>query len=285
MTPRVEPIVTMPVSSEPESSREDAELRRFVESGELRVPAPQPANVQAAIAEARQQWHREEAARLADAEVAWSEKNDKRLTIARIAAQRAESALEQVQRDLAKAHAELLAREKEISDLRALYEQDRARWNQSPLAAQKRQAERDLRFQRRMQVGLRLLRDLALTVFVIAASVLVGERAAPIVATMLRQEAGEQGHIRPLLRKAGVEIPITETASQALVKERIVRLRAQPDSGALVVGRLWRNEAVVPIVNSGSWVLVRIGVAPHEQRGWVPTAALRPVNAPLSAAE
>jgi hypothetical protein len=283
MAPRVKAFEQRP-PARIEPSCDDAEIRRFVESGELCVPGPPPSGVDTAIADARQKWHKEEAARLADAEVVWAEKNDKRLTIARIAAQRAESALEPVQRELAKARADLETSEKQFSELQGLYGRERERWKQSAAAAQKQQAERDLQFERRIKLALRLVRDLGLTVFVLAASVVVGERAAPIIANMLRQETGERSHIRPLLEKAGVDLPITDTAPQALVSTRIVKLRAEPDSDALVVGRLWRNEAVVPIVSSGSWVLVRIGAAPHQQRGWLPSSALRPVYAPLSAA-
>jgi hypothetical protein len=284
MAPRVKTSETAYRPAGLEHSGEDAEVRRFVESGELRVPSPVPSGEEAAIAEARQRWHREEAARLADAEIIWAEKYDKRLTIARIAAQRAESALQQVQRELASTRADIEIREKQFSELQSLYAQERDRWNRSPAAAQKQRMERDLQFERRMKIALRLGRDFALTVFIITASVVVGERAAPIIATMLRQETGDHGHIRPLLRKAGVDIPVADTAPQALVSSRIVKLRAEPDSGASVVGRLWRNEAVVPIVSSGSWVLVRIGTEPHQQRGWLPASALTPVNPPLSAA-
>jgi hypothetical protein len=282
MTPRVRPSAPLPPRAE--SASEEAEVRHFVESGELRLPVPGAIAEHPAVSAALQRWQKEEAARLADAEIAWTGRSDKRLNIARIAAQRAESALEQVQRQLDRAHTNLVARETELSQLLSLHQEERERWNQSPAAAQKQQAERDLQFERRMKIALRLARDLAVTVCVIAASVVVGDRATPIVANMLRQETGERSHIGPLLQKAGVPFPITDTAPQALITARVVRLRAEPDPGAVVTGRLWRNEAVVPIVSSGTWVLVRIGAAPHEQRGWLPATALKPVIAPLSAA-
>jgi hypothetical protein len=285
MTPRVRSFGIAPSDvAQTGAAGEEAEIRRFVDSGELRLPGPPSNVVQAALAEARQHWHKEEAARLADAEVVWAEKNEKRMTIARIAAQRAESALAQLQRELTKAEANLAAREKELVQLQALYNRERERWKESPAAAQKEQAERDLKFERRMKIGLRLARDLALTVFVLAAAIIVGQRAAPIIATMLRQETGAHSHVRPLLERAGVPLPAADVGPQALVSTPVVKLHAEPDSGASVVGRLWRNETVVPLAHSGSWVLVRIGAAPHQQQGWVAASALKPVNVPLSAA-
>lgn len=283
MTLRAKPAASLP-PIHLEGSREDAEVRRFVESGELRMGGAPPYTADAAIADARQQWQKEEAARLADAEVVWGEKYDKRLSIARIAAQRAESALGQVQHELARTQADLAAREKDFAELRALYDQERERWKQSPAAAQKQQAERDLQFERRLHIGLRLTRDLALFAFVLAASVFMGERAAPIVASMLRQETGAHSHVRPLLEKAGVPLPAADVGPQALVSTRTAKLRAKPDTGAPVIGRLWRNESVALLARNEGWVLVRIGTPPHQQQGWVATSALRPVNAPISAA-
>ncbi len=268
----------------------DAEVQRFIDSGELDVGSDAPGEnpgadlVGAAVEQARQQWQLELAERLAEAEACWTDKSEKRLAIARGTAQRAESALEDLRREFMRTQAHLAARENELADIHATHERERERWRQSPGAAQQAKAARDLQFQRRAKIGFRLIRDLALTVLVMALAMLASERAAPIATDVWRQETGPNGHLRPLLQRAGIPMKDAGTSTHTFVDAPAVNLRAHPAKGASIVGTLSRDVEVTPVRRHGKWVLVLVGSGADRWQGWIAEASLKEIGpAPSSA--
>jgi hypothetical protein len=269
----------------------DAEVQRFIDSGELDVESDAHAEnpgadlVEAAVERAREQWQIELTERLAEAEACWTDKSEKRLAIARGTAQRAESALEDLRRELVRTQATLAAQEKELSETRSAHERERERWRQSPAAAQQAKAARDLQFQRRAKIALRLILDLALTVLVMALAMVTSERAAPIATDVWRHETGPNGDLRPLLQRAGIPVKDAGASPRTFVDAPVANLRAHPAKGAPIVGTLSRDVEVTPMRRHGRWVLVRIGSGADQWQGWVADASLKEIGpAPVSAA-
>jgi hypothetical protein len=264
--------------------RADAEVQRFLDSSQLGVGPnaseenPCPDEIQAPFEQARQQWQMELAERLAEAEACWTDKSEKRLAIARGTAQRAESALEDLRRELMRTQAHLAARETELAEIHATHERERERWRQSPAAAQHAKAARDLQFQRRAKIGFRLMRDMALTVLVMALAMLASERAAPIATDVWRQETGPNSHLRPLLQRASIPMKDTGTSPRTLVDAPAVNLRAHPAKGASIVGTLSRDVEVTPVRRHGIWVLVRVGSGSDQWQGWIAEASLKEIG-------
>jgi hypothetical protein len=262
----------------------DAEVQRFLDSGELDAGPDAPGEnphsdeIEAAVAEARQQWEIELAERLAEAEACWTDKSEKRLAIARGTAQRAESALEELRRELVRTQAGLAAREKELAEVHAAHERERERWRQSPAAGQQAKAARDLQFQRRAKISLRVLRDMALTVLVMALAMLASERAAPIAKDVWRQETGPNSHLRPLLQQAGVPVKDAGAIRRTFVDAPAVNLHARPAKGASIVGTLSRDVEVTPLRRHGIWVLVRVGSGADQWQGWIAGASLKEIG-------
>jgi hypothetical protein len=214
----------------------------------------------------------EEYWRLPEAESA-AAKEDKRLTIARITAQRAESALGQLSRRLERTEANLAARTAELAHARAAYEEERIRGSQTPLAEQAQKAAREAQFERRVRTALRLVRDLGLTVLVVALAVLATQRAAPVAMGVWQHEAGPNSEVRPLLEKAGLAKEQASLA-HAMVAAPTAHLRSRPASSASVVATLSHNQRVTLLRRRGKWMLVQIGENTNPQQGWVAASAL-----------
>lgn len=226
--------------------------------------------ISAAVDRARAQWQRYEAERLAEAEAAWTAKAEKRLSISRIGAQRAELALEQMRRRLEKVEAELAARIAESARVREEAEAERARWMQSPMAAQAKKAARDLQLQRRAKIALQLTRDFAWGVLVVALALLAAQRAVPVATGVWNHETGSQSVIKPLLRQAGIE---TDRLPHGIVAVSSAKLRAHPSSAAWITASLARGARVTLLGRRGKWMLVRAGES-GEHQGWTPASAL-----------
>jgi hypothetical protein len=222
-----------------------------------------------AVARARSQWERDETERLADKQSAWKAQADKRLAISRIGAQRAEAAMQQMQRQLQKVERELAARVSEVARVRAEAEQERMRWSQSPAAAQAQKAARDLQFERRIKIALRLTRDFAWGVLVVALAVLTASRAGPVATGVWKHETGSQSMIKPLLRHAGIE---TDHLPHAVVVIPVAKLRAHPSSAASTTASLSKGARVSLLGRRGKWMLVRS--ADTAEQGWVQLSAL-----------
>lgn len=222
-----------------------------------------------AVARARAQWERDETERLLDKQSAWKAQADKRLAISRIGAQRAESAVQQMQMQLQKVERELAARILEISRVKEEVDEERARWNQSPAAAQAQRAARDLQFERRVKIGIRLTRDFAWGGLVVALAVLAASRAVPVATGVWRHETGSQSMIKPLLRHAGID---TDHLPHAVVITPVARLRTHPSGAAAATWSLSKGARVSLLERRGRWMLVRS--ADTSEQGWVQVSAL-----------
>jgi hypothetical protein len=222
-----------------------------------------------AVARARAQWERDENERLLDVESAWKAKAEKRLAISRIGAQRAESAMQQMQRRLQKVEHELAARISEVARLKYEAEQARVLWAQSPAAAQAQKAARDLQFERRMKIAVRLTRDFAWGVLVVALAVLAAERAVPVATGVWKHETGSRSVIKPLLRQAGID---TDYLPHAVVVAPVARLRSHPSSAARQTALLAKGTRVTLLGRRGRWLLV--SNADATEQGWVQLSTL-----------
>lgn len=222
-----------------------------------------------AVARARAHWERDESERLADKQSAWKAEAGKRLAISRIGAQRAEAAMEQMRRQLQKAERELEILTAQLAQARIDTEQERVRWSRSPMAAQAQKAARDLQFERRMKIGMRLTRDFAWGVLVVALAVLAASRAGPVATDVWKHETGSQSLTKPLLRQAGIE---TDHLPHAVVVSAVAKLRAHPSSAAWATGSLPRGARVTLLGRRGKWMLVRN--AESTEQGWVHLSAL-----------
>jgi hypothetical protein len=222
-----------------------------------------------AVARARAQWERDESERLLDVESAWRAKAEKRLAISRIGAQRAESAMQQMQRRLQKVEHELAARVLEIARVKSEIEQERVRWAQSPMAAQGKKAARDLQFERRLKIALGLTRDFAWGALVVALAVLASERAFPVATGVWNHETGSRSVIKPLLRQAGID---TDHLPHAIVVVPVARLRSHPSGAASMTASLSKGAQVSLLGRHGKWLLVR--TPDTAQQGWVQISAL-----------
>lgn len=287
-------------------ARAEAEIQRFIQSGELcsvdpqeyagppvvvpareraepSAPAPRPSPPESlaqmeqpdAIVGKPSQPRRQDPAehlRLPEPETATS-KEDKRLTIARIAAQRAESALSQMTRQLERTEANLAARTTELAHARAAHEEERARWADGPITGQGHKAARAAKFERRTRIALRLVRDLALTVLVVALAILATQHAVPVAKDVWRHKSGPNSDVRPLFEKVGLAKG-TASAAHATVAAPTAHLRSRPASGASVVGTLSHDERVTLLRRHGKWMLVQTGDTPNQQQGWVTASSL-----------
>ena len=225
--------------------------------------------VAVAVARARAQWERDESERLADKQSAWKAEAEKRLAISRIGAQRAEAAMEQMRRQLQKAERDLDILTAQLGQARIDTERERVRWSQSPMIAQAQKAARDLQFERRVKIALRLSRDFAWGVLVVALAVLAASRAGPVATGVWKHETGSQSLTKPLLRQAGID---TDNLPHAVVVSDVAKLRARPTSAALTTASLPRGALVTVIGRRGKWMLVRN--AESTEQGWVQLSAL-----------
>jgi hypothetical protein len=250
----------------------EAEIQRFDESGELRVV---DRNTQSGDVD-RQLWLAEQHQRLADAEAEWEARNRNRTAAARMTVQRAEASMAQLRRQLQQTHEALAGKDAEIAKAWAACEQERARWTDSPVAAQQKKAARAEQFERFVKPVLRVGREFAWTALVVGLAILAAQRAAPVAVGVWKQEIGPNSHLKPLLAKAGLPVIAPQKAAGWTVAVPIANLRTRPASGAPVLMVLPLNAAVVPAATHGKWTFVRTGDGATEQQGWVATTSLAP---------
>jgi hypothetical protein len=122
---------------------------------------------------------------------------------------------------------------------------------------------------------MRIFREFAWTALVIALATLAAERAAPLALGVWKQETGPNGHLKPLLAKAGLPVVLPEKAPGWTIAVPIANLRTRPASGAPVLMVLPLNTVVTPVATYSKWTFVRAGDGESEQQGWVATASLK----------
>jgi hypothetical protein len=249
----------------------EAEIQRFTESGELRAPdrKAQSGDVERQLSLAEQ--HQ----RLADAEAEWEARNRNRTAAARMTVQRAEASMAQLHRQLQQTQEALAGKDAEIAKAWAACEQERARFTDSPVAAQQQKTARAQQFERRMKTVLRVGREFAWTALVVALAILAAERAAPVAVGVWKQETGPNSHLKPLFAKAGLPVIAPQKAAGWTVAVPIANLRTRPAPGAPILMVLPLNAAVTPSATYGKWTFVHVGDGASEQQGWVAASSLK----------
>lgn len=276
---RVEPTFAEAPPFPDSGSDVEAEIQRFTESGELWAPDPpahplDAAPMRAPVEDDRKLWLAEQHQRLADAEAEWEARNRNRTAAARMTVQRAEASMAQLRLQLRKTQEALDVKDAEIAKAWAACEQERARWTNSPAAAQQQQSARAQQFERRMKTVLRVGREFAWTALVVGLAILAAQRAAPVAVGVWKAETGPNSHLKPLLAKAGLPVVAPAKIAGWTVAVPIANLRTRPAGGAPVLMVLPLNTAVTPSATYGKWTFVRTGDGATAQQGWVATSSL-----------
>lgn len=262
----------------PTAAEIEAEIEHFRRTGEPSTPSPPPPSPSAetplpapdAVEQARQHWAAEERQRLADAEAVWEARNRNRVATARMTVQRADATMQELHRQLADAQKSLTEKNAELAKAWAACEQERMRVPNSPIAAQERKAARELAFERRAKIALRLTCRAAWTTLVVALALLAFQRSAPVAASLWKQETGPNSRLRTLLSATTAEkVPAWTVAAP------IANLRSRPLSSAPILMVLPLNASVTQVAARGKWSFVRVGEGAAAQQGWVLTSSLQ----------